>query len=119
MKAIIDNIECQRDSPRFRQVLEENEKDLDTLEGKLEKVVKQCNQMVAAGKQFNQEQEQLIHILWDLAGYFGNDTNVQSALNRMLAALGEAAKYHTILVDQAARAVTKNLASFIKNFYRI
>ncbi|KAK8751966.1 hypothetical protein OTU49_011377 [Cherax quadricarinatus] len=118
MKAIIDNIECQRDSPRFRQVLEENEKDLDTLEGKLEKVVKQCNQMVAAGKQFNQEQEQLIHILWDLAGYFGNDTNVQSALNRMLAALGEAAKYHTILVDQAARAVTKNLASFIKKELR-
>ncbi|XP_045583437.1 arf-GAP with coiled-coil, ANK repeat and PH domain-containing protein 2 isoform X2 [Procambarus clarkii] len=118
MKAIIDNIECQRDSPRFRQVLEENEKDLDTLEGKLEKVVKQCNQMVSAGKQFNQEQEQLIHILWDLAGYFGSDTNVQSALNRMLAALGEAAKYHAILVDQAARAVTKNLASFIKNELR-
>ncbi|KAG7162761.1 arf-GAP with coiled-coil, ANK repeat and PH domain-containing protein 2-like isoform X2 [Homarus americanus] len=118
MKAIIDNIECQRDSPRFRQVLEENEKDLDNLEGKLEKVVKQCNQMVSAGRQFNQEQEQLIHILWDLAGYFGNDTSVQSALNRMLAALGEAAKYHAILVDQAARAVTKNLATFIKNELR-
>ncbi|XP_071514792.1 arf-GAP with coiled-coil, ANK repeat and PH domain-containing protein 2 isoform X2 [Panulirus ornatus] len=118
MKAIIDNIECQRDSPRFRLVLEENEKDLDVLEGKLEKVVKHCNQMVSAGRQFNQEQEQLIHTLWDLAGYFGSDTSVQSALNRMLVALGEAAKYHAILVDQAARAVTKNLASFIKNELR-
>lgn len=57
---------------------------------------------------------QLIHTLWDLAGYFGNDTAVQSALNRMLSALGEAAKYHAILVDQAARAITKNLAGFIK-----
>lgn len=118
MKAIIDTIECQRDSPRFRQVLDENEKDLDSLEVKLEKVVKQCNQMVSAGKQFNHEQEQLIHTLWDLAGYFGNDTAVQSALNRMLAALGEAAKYHAILVDQAARAITKNLANFIKNELR-
>ncbi|XP_068226863.1 arf-GAP with coiled-coil, ANK repeat and PH domain-containing protein 2 isoform X2 [Palaemon carinicauda] len=118
MKAIIDNIECQRDSPRFRQILDENEKDLDNLEIKLEKVVKHCNQMVLAGKQFNQEQEHLIHSLWDLAGYFGNDTSVQSALNRMLAALGEAAKYHAILVDQAARAITKNLANFIKNEVR-
>ncbi|KAG0723782.1 Arf-GAP with coiled-coil, ANK repeat and PH domain-containing protein 2 [Chionoecetes opilio] len=115
MKAIIDNIECQRDSPRFRQVLEENEKDLDILESKLEKVVKHCNQMVLAGKQFNHEQEQLIHTLWDCAGYFNGDSSVQSALNRMLSALGEAAKYHVILVDQAARAVTKNLSSFIKN----
>ncbi|KAK8375630.1 hypothetical protein O3P69_008439 [Scylla paramamosain] len=115
MRAIIDNIECQRDSPRFRQVLEENEKDLDILESKLEKVVKQCNQMVAAGKQFNQEQEQLIHTLWDCAGYFSDDSSVQAALNRMLSALREAAKYHVILVDQAARAVTKNLSSFIKN----
>ncbi|CAL4079837.1 unnamed protein product, partial [Meganyctiphanes norvegica] len=115
MKAIIDTIECQRDSPRFRQVLDENEKDLDLLENKLEKVVKQCNQMVNAGKVFNQEQEQLVHILWDLAGYFGCDTVVQSALNRLLAALGEAAKYHAILIDQAARAITKNLLHFIKN----
>lgn len=115
MKAIIDTVECQRDSPRFRQVLDENEKDLDQLENKLEKVVKQCNQMVNAGKLFNQEQEQLVHILWDLAGYFGSDTVVQSALNRLLAALGEAAKYHAILIDQAARAITKNLLHFVKN----
>lgn len=115
MKAIIDNIECQRDSPKFRQVLEENEKDLDILENKLEKVVKQCNQMVAAGKQYNHEQELLIHTLWDCAGYFSDDSCVQSSMNRMLSALGEAAKYQVILVDQAARAVTKNLASFIKN----
>ncbi|KAK3866722.1 hypothetical protein Pcinc_027760 [Petrolisthes cinctipes] len=118
MRAIIDNVECQRDSPRFRQVLDENEKDLDILEGKLEKVVKHCNQMVSAGKQFNQEQEQLIHSLWDLAGYFQCDSHVQSALNRMLSALGEATKHHAILVDQAARAITKNLSSFIKSELR-
>ena len=59
---------------------------------------------------------QLIHTLWDCAGYFSDDSSVQSALNRMLSALGEAAKYHIILVDQAARAVTKNLSSFIKRY---
>ncbi|KAK7082674.1 Arf-GAP with coiled-coil, ANK repeat and PH domain-containing protein 2 [Halocaridina rubra] len=118
MKAIIDTLECQRDSPRFRQILEENEKDLDTLEGRLEKVVKQCNQMVLAGKQLNHEQDQLITTLWDLSVYFGTDTPVQSALNRMLSALKEATNYHAILVDQAARAITKNLANFIKNEIR-
>lgn len=56
----------------------------------------------------------LIHTLWDCAGYFNDDSSVQSSMNRMLSALGEAAKYNVILNDQAARAVTKNLSSFIK-----
>ncbi|RXG58643.1 hypothetical protein Avbf_09636, partial [Armadillidium vulgare] len=59
MKPIVDSIECQRDSPYFRHVLEENEKNIEVLECKLEKIIKQCTQMVNIGKTFNMEQEEI------------------------------------------------------------
>lgn len=38
MRPIIDLDECIRDSPKFREALEENEESVDQLEIKLEKV---------------------------------------------------------------------------------
>ena len=57
---------------------------------------------------------QLVHVLWDVCGHFSRDTVVQAALNRLLTALGEAAKYQAILVDQAARAIARNMTAFIR-----
>ncbi|XP_076033523.1 centaurin beta 1A isoform X2 [Oratosquilla oratoria] len=118
MQPFVDMDECQRDTPYFRQLLELNEKDLDTLEGKLDKVVRQCKQMVTAGKQFNHEQEQFLNVLWDISGYFREDTAVQSSMNKLLHALAECIKYQAIIVDQAARCITKNLSNFINNEIR-
>jgi len=57
---------------------------------------------------------QLVHVLWDLCGHFSTDTPVQAALNKLLAALGEATKFQAVLVDQASRAITRNMMAFIK-----
>ena len=59
---------------------------------------------------------QLVHVLWDLCGHFNRDTPVQAALNKLLAALGEAAKFQAQLVDQASRAITRNMMSFMKTW---
>lgn len=52
MKPLISYEECMRDSPKFRDVLEENHANLDDLEGKLEKVLKNCNLTIEAGKAY-------------------------------------------------------------------
>ena len=52
--------------------------------------------------------------LWDVCGHFSRDTAVQAALNKLLSALGEAAKYQADLVDKASRAVKRNLQTFVK-----
>ncbi|XP_068633119.1 arf-GAP with coiled-coil, ANK repeat and PH domain-containing protein 2 isoform X2 [Battus philenor] len=52
--------------------------------------------------------------LWDLSNSFSEDPAVMSTLNRMIHALQEMNKFHSILLDQASRTVLKNLSAFIK-----
>lgn len=52
--------------------------------------------------------------LWDLSSNFSEDPSVMSMLNRMIHALQEMTKFHSILLDQASRTILKNLTAFIK-----
>ncbi|CAK1556377.1 unnamed protein product [Leptosia nina] len=114
MKPVIDFDECLRDSPKFREQLETEESSIDSLEQRLEKILKTCSVMIEAGKTYMNQRSVFTNALWDLSSNFSEDPSVMSMLNRMIHALQEMTKFHSILLDQASRTVLKNLTAFIK-----
>ncbi|KAM3965176.1 centaurin beta 1A [Aphomia sociella] len=114
MKPLIDFDECLRDSPKFREQLETEEASIDSLELKLDKVLKACTIMIESGKTYMSHRSAFTNALWDLGSSFSEDTSVITTLNRMIHALQEMNKFHSILLDQASRTVLKNLTAFIK-----
>ncbi|GLH03543.1 ArfGAP with SH3 domain, ANK repeat and PH domain-containing protein [Gryllus bimaculatus] len=114
MQPIIEFQECLRDSPKFRSKLEDCEADIEQLEQRLDKVLKMCGLMVDCGKNYVAQQSSFANSLWDLSTYFRSDSDVVACLNKLIHALQEMNKFHTILLDQASRTILKNLTSFIK-----
>jgi len=57
---------------------------------------------------------QFANSLWELSLYFSDDPEIMAFLNKLIHALQEMNKYHTILLDQASRTVMKDLNNFIK-----
>ncbi|KAL6430072.1 hypothetical protein ACFW04_007695 [Cataglyphis niger] len=58
---------------------------------------------------------QFANSLWELSMYFSDDPEIMAFLNKLIHALQEMNKYHTILLDQASRTVMKDLNNFIKS----
>ncbi|CAH1638125.1 unnamed protein product [Spodoptera littoralis] len=114
MKPLIDFDECLRDSPKFREQLETEEASIDSLEQKLDKVLKACSVMIDSGKIYMSHRGTFTNALWDLTGSFAEDPPVMATLNRMIHSLQEMNKFHSILLDQVSRTVLKNLTAFIK-----
>ncbi|XP_050457957.1 arf-GAP with coiled-coil, ANK repeat and PH domain-containing protein 2 [Cataglyphis hispanica] len=115
MKPLIEFEECLRDTPKFRSCIEEVEKNIDQLEQKLDKVLKNCSLTIDTGKAFIGQQNQFANSLWELSMYFSDDPEIMAFLNKLIHALQEMNKYHTILLDQASRTVMKDLNNFIKS----
>ncbi|KAH7956511.1 hypothetical protein HPB52_010152 [Rhipicephalus sanguineus] len=114
MRPIIDLDECIRDSPKFREALEENEESIDQLEIKLEKLVKLCTNMVETGKSHVTAKSAFINGIWDLVGYFKDDASIVNSLNRFIQILTDVLKYQSILLEHAQKSIVKNLSNFIK-----
>lgn len=57
---------------------------------------------------------QFTNSLWELALYFNDDAEIMAFLNKLIHALQEMNKFHSILLDQASRTIIKDLSSFIK-----
>lgn len=56
---------------------------------------------------------QFANSLWELSQSF-HDEEITAFLNKLIHALQEMNKFHTILLDQASRTIVKDLSSFIK-----
>ncbi|XP_033218579.1 arf-GAP with coiled-coil, ANK repeat and PH domain-containing protein 2 isoform X2 [Belonocnema kinseyi] len=119
MKAFIDFDECLRDTPKFRSCIEDVENNIDQLEQKLDKVLKNCSSMIDAGKNFVGQQSQFSNSLWELSLYFGDDAEIMAFLNKLIHALQEMNKFQTILLDQASRTVIKDLNSFVRRSHML
>jgi len=113
---VIDYSRCLRDSPKFRQQLGLNESSLDELEVRVDKMTKLCNSMVEAGKSYISQQGQFMAGLWEMSSYFAADqeTETTATLNKLIHSLQEVTKFQNILVDQASRAVSKSLTTFLR-----
>ncbi|XP_023330565.1 arf-GAP with coiled-coil, ANK repeat and PH domain-containing protein 1 [Eurytemora carolleeae] len=113
---VIDYIECLKDSPRFRQQLNNNENSLDELETKMEKLLKSCNTMTESGRNYISNQAMFIASLWELSSYFSADqeTTTTSFLNKLIQTLQEALKFQNVIIDQTNSAINKSLSKFLK-----
>jgi len=114
MKQAVEFEECLKDSPRFRLQVDQNEQDINVLEGALEKLIKLCNGMVEAGKQFNTSTSGFVGGIDSLMKYFEGDKLVSSTLLKFSCTLTELQSYLTILLDQAQRSISITLQTFIK-----
>lgn len=114
MKQAVEFEECLKDSPSFRLQVDQNEHDINVLEGALEKLIKLCNGMVETGKLFNTSTSGLIGGIDSLIKYFEGDDLVSSTLHKFSWALSELQSYLTILLDQAQRSISSTLQTFIK-----
>lgn len=118
MRPVIDFRECLKDSPHFRASLEDAENDIELLEARLEKLVKQCSHMIETGKSFNNASSGFVIGVRELGNYFKDDELATNSLTRFADAMSEIMKYFTILMDQANRSVCKNINNFIKQDIR-
>jgi len=114
MKPITSYEECVRDSPKFRDSLEENHANLEDLEVKLEKVLKNCNSTIETGKFYLDHQNNLVQSILQVSKHFHEDPPVTQALNKIGNALTEIVKYQSILLDQTSRTVSRAINNFIK-----
>lgn len=114
MQPVIELHECLRDSPKFRATLEEQEGQVELLEQRLDRVLKMCGVMVDTGKTYVAQQSLFANSLWDLSVCFRDEPETTSRLKKLIHALQEMNKFHTILLDQASRTILKNLTTFVK-----
>lgn len=114
MKQAVEFEECLKDSPRFRYQIDQNEQDINVLEGALEKLIKLCNGMVETGKQFDSSTSALVGGIDSLTKYFVGDELVSSTLNKFSHALTELQSFLVILLEQAQTSIASTLRTFIK-----
>lgn len=98
----------------FRGELESEEGDIDHLEMKIDKIIKSCTLAVDSGQEYVKNQSAFATSLWDLKKHFEDDKTGLNALEKIIHCLQEMNKFHTILLDQASRAVIKNLSCFVR-----
>lgn len=94
--------------------LESEESDIEHLEMKIEKIIKSCTLAVDSGQEYVKNQSAFATSLYDLRTHFTEDKAGTNALEKIIHCLQEMNKFHTILLDQASRAVIKNLSCFVK-----
>lgn len=118
MKITVDFEECLKDSPRFRATIEEVEGDVCELESKLDKLVKLCIGMIDAGKAYNTANKQFVNGIRELAQQSATDDVIECSLTKFAESLHEMINYHTILFDQAQRAIKSQLQLFVREDLR-
>jgi len=57
VKPVLDINECLRDTPKFRAALDEQLHTIDSLDGKLEKLLKASHGMIDSGKNYIDSQQ--------------------------------------------------------------
>lgn len=122
-----------------REFLEHEEAQLEHLEQKLEKTIKLCAAAVDSGKEYIKNQSAFATSLTDLQSHFQQDeqhssnnssrvsaaptaassrgsggATAHTALGQIIECVQEMNKFHTTLLDQAARTVLKNLRDYIR-----
>ncbi|XP_044178189.1 arf-GAP with coiled-coil, ANK repeat and PH domain-containing protein 2-like [Acropora muricata] len=112
MKQAVEFEECLKDSPLFRLQVDQNEHDINELEGALEKLIKLCNGMVETGTSFKTSTCGLAEGIDILTKFFEGDQLVSSTLHKFSWALSELQSYLAVLLEQAQRSIASSLLAF-------
>ncbi|KAJ8338176.1 hypothetical protein SKAU_G00371420 [Synaphobranchus kaupii] len=118
MTVKLDFEECLKDSPRFRAAIEGVEGDVGELETRLEKLVKQCNSMLEAGKVYCQNSKNFINGLRELGHHCVADTMLAECLVKFSDKLSVILDSQGEVIETTQKSVKLKLQSFVKEDVR-
>ncbi|XP_051982734.1 arf-GAP with coiled-coil, ANK repeat and PH domain-containing protein 1 [Xyrauchen texanus] len=111
----LDFEECLKDSPRFRAEIEKVEVNVNELETRLEKLVKQCHTMLDAGRVYCQNSKSFVIGLKELGHHCSEDKTMGECLEKFSNKLSDILCAQEEVIDTTQKSVKLKLQSFVKD----
>ncbi|XP_056299444.1 arf-GAP with coiled-coil, ANK repeat and PH domain-containing protein 1 [Pseudoliparis swirei] len=118
MTVKLDFEECLKDSPRFRAEIEQVQTDLSELETRLEKLVKQCQAMLEAGRVYCQTSKSFVNGLRDLGHHCSGDKTMEECLDKFSITLSIILEAQGEVIETTQKSVKTKLQNFVKEDVR-
>lgn len=118
MTVKLDFEECLKDSPRFRAEIEDVQNDVSELETRLDKLVKQCQAMLEAGKVYCQTSKSFVNGLRELGHHCSGDTMMEECLDKFSKKLSIILEAQGEVIETTQKAVKTKLQNFVKEDVR-
>ncbi|CAK6952885.1 arf-GAP with coiled-coil%2C ANK repeat and PH domain-containing protein 1 isoform X2 [Scomber scombrus] len=118
MTVKLDFEECLKDSPRFRADIELVQNDVSELETRLEKLVKQCQAMLDAGKVYCQTSKSFINSLKEMGRQWSGDTMMGDCLDKFSKKLSLIVDGQQEVIEVTQKSVKTKLQTFVKEDVR-
>ncbi|XP_047446272.1 arf-GAP with coiled-coil, ANK repeat and PH domain-containing protein 1 [Mugil cephalus] len=118
MTVKLDFEECLKDSPRFRADIEVVQNDVSELETRLEKLVKQCQAMLEAGRVYCQTSKSFVHGLRELGNHCSGDKMMEDCLDKFSKKLSIILEAQGEVIETTQKSVKTKLQNFVKEDVR-
>ncbi|XP_029975507.1 arf-GAP with coiled-coil, ANK repeat and PH domain-containing protein 1-like [Salarias fasciatus] len=118
MTVKLDFEECLKDSPRFRADIEVVQNDVSELETRLEKLVKQCQAMLEAGRVYCQTSKSFVNGLRELGLQCSEDKMMADCLDTFSKKLSAILETQGEVIETTQKSVKTKLQSFVKEDVR-
>uniref|UniRef100_A0A8C1G1Y4 Arf-GAP with coiled-coil, ANK repeat and PH domain-containing protein n=1 Tax=Cyprinus carpio TaxID=7962 RepID=A0A8C1G1Y4_CYPCA len=114
MTVKLDFEECLKDSPRFRAEIEKVEVNVSELETRLEKLVKQCNTMLDAGRAYCQNSKSFVNGLKELGHHCSEDQTMGECFEKFSKKLSDIVTAQEEVIETTQKSVKLKLQNFVK-----
>uniref|UniRef100_UPI0037E84B71 arf-GAP with coiled-coil, ANK repeat and PH domain-containing protein 1 n=1 Tax=Semicossyphus pulcher TaxID=241346 RepID=UPI0037E84B71 len=118
MTVKLDFEECLKDSPRFRAEIELVQSDVSDLETRLDKLVKQCQAMLEAGRVYCQTSKSFVNGLRDLGQNCSGDNMMEECLDKFSKKLSIILEAQGEVIEITQKSVKTKLQNFVKEDVR-
>ncbi|XP_047241324.1 arf-GAP with coiled-coil, ANK repeat and PH domain-containing protein 1 [Girardinichthys multiradiatus] len=118
MTVKLDFEECLKDSPRFRAEIEVVQTDVSELETRLEKLVKQCQAMLEAGRVYCQTSKSFVNGLRELGHQWSTDNMMEDCLDKFSKKLSVILDAQGEVIETIQKSVRTKLQTFVKEDVR-
>uniref|UniRef100_A0A3B3BXR7 Arf-GAP with coiled-coil, ANK repeat and PH domain-containing protein n=2 Tax=Oryzias melastigma TaxID=30732 RepID=A0A3B3BXR7_ORYME len=118
MTVKLDFEECLKDSPRFRAAIEDVQTDVSELETRLDKLVKQCQAMLDAGRAYCQTSKSFFNGLRELGHQCSRDTMMEECLGTFSTKLSVILEAQGEMIETTQKSVKTKLQNFVKEDVR-
>ncbi|XP_008281060.1 arf-GAP with coiled-coil, ANK repeat and PH domain-containing protein 1 isoform X1 [Stegastes partitus] len=118
MTVKLDFEECLKDSPRFRADIEVVQSDVSEIETRLEKLVKQCQAMLEAGRVYCQTSKSFVNGLRELGHHCSEDKMMEDCLEKFSKRLSVILELQGEVIEITQKSVKTKLQNFVKEDVR-
>ncbi|XP_022616495.1 arf-GAP with coiled-coil, ANK repeat and PH domain-containing protein 1 [Seriola dumerili] len=118
MTVKLDFEECLKDSPRFRADIEVVQNDVSELETRLDKLVKQCQAMLEAGRVYCQTSKSFVNGLRELGPQCSGDNMMEECLGTFSKKLSIILEAQGEVIETTQKSVKTKLQTFVKEDVR-